>query len=39
LIDSERSRSMLFFSVAAADSRRLTRSLAQSALPKARVIR
>ena len=30
---------MLFFSVAAADSRRLTRSLARSALPKARVIR
>ncbi len=30
---------MLFFSVAAADSRRLTRSLALSARPKARTIR
>ena len=30
---------MLFFAVAAAESRRMTRSLAQSALPKARVIR
>jgi hypothetical protein len=30
---------MFFFSVAAADSRRLTRSLALSARPKARTIR
>jgi hypothetical protein len=30
---------MLLFAVAAADSRRMTRSIAQSALPKARVIR
>ena len=30
---------MFFFSVAVADSRRISRSLAQSALPKARVIR
>ena len=30
---------MFFFSVAAADSRRLTRSLALSARPNARVIR
>ena len=30
---------MFFFSAAAADSRRITRSLAQSALPKARTIR
>jgi hypothetical protein len=30
---------MFFFSIAAADSRRVTRSLAQSALPKARTIR
>jgi hypothetical protein len=30
---------MFLFSVAAADSRRLTRSLALSARPKARVIR
>ena len=30
---------MLFYAVAAADSRRLTRSLALSARPKARVIR
>ena len=30
---------MLFFAVAAADSRRLTRTLALSALPKARTIR
>jgi len=39
LIDSERIATVFFFSVAAADSRRLTRSRAQSALPKARVIR
>jgi hypothetical protein len=30
---------MLFYAVAAADSRRLTRTLAQSALPKARTVR
>ena len=30
---------MLFYAAAAADSRRLTRSLALSARPKARVIR
>jgi hypothetical protein len=30
---------MLFFAVAAADSRRMTRSLALSARPKARTIR
>ena len=30
---------MFLFSVAAADSRRMTRSLALSALPKARTIR
>jgi len=30
---------MFLFSIAAADSRRLTRSLAMSALPKARTIR
>lgn len=30
---------MFFFAVAAADSRRLTRSVALSALPKARTIR
>jgi len=30
---------VFLFSVAAADSHRITRSLAQSALPKARVIR
>ena len=30
---------MFFYSIAAADSRRLTRSLALSALPKARTIR
>ena len=30
---------MLFYAIAAADSRRLTRSLALSALPKARQIR
>ncbi|HET8949385.1 MAG TPA: hypothetical protein VFN44_02710, partial [Solirubrobacteraceae bacterium] len=39
LIDSERPTAMLFFAVAAADSRRLTRTLALSALPKARTIR
>ena len=30
---------MFFFALAAADSRRLTRQVAQSALPKARTIR
>jgi hypothetical protein len=30
---------MFLFSVAAADTRRMTRSLAQSALPRARTIR
>jgi hypothetical protein len=30
---------MFLYSIAAADSRRLTRSLAMSALPKARTIR
>ena len=30
---------MFFYSIAAADSRRMTRSLALSALPKARTIR
>jgi hypothetical protein len=30
---------VFFFAAAAADSRRMTRSLAQSALPKARTIR
>ena len=39
LIDSERTTFVFIFAAAAADSRRLTRSLALSARPKARVIR
>jgi hypothetical protein len=39
LIDTERFHRMFLYAVALTDSRRLTRSLAQSALPKARTIR
>jgi hypothetical protein len=39
LIDSERFRTVFFYAAAAADSRRLTRSVALSALPHAPVRR